>query len=284
MLHNFKNLSAILLIAVIFSVVMTCGCTTGDAAPATVQSPSQPVEISPTTPPAAETIATDEQSQSGSAIQEEVKSATVTLTRPEDVNLVNYTEREFTVPEKAAISWWMFPGYGEETSDYRNYLRATSEEQAERPEEEQYFFSFITDSLDSVEDQSVLKGENDVVLFRGVSEGFSSVILDNAAYIEDAYASTSYDITFSLDSFGPRDSGGYANVLVLERSPGDHILYINEDEREFLIPRGTKWQVVTAVNIDNLTVDADFPLSTNGKEQATYDNVRLIYISEMTGE
>ena len=228
-----------------------------------------------------ETIEPEDVLQSGSAVQENLESATLTLTRPEEVNLLNYTEQDLTVPEKAAISWWMFPGYGEETSDYRNYLRATPEKQAERPDEEQYFFSFITDSLDSVEERSVLKGENDIVLFRGVSEGFSSIILDNAAYIEDAYASTSYDITFSLDSFGPRDSGGYANVLVLERSPGDHIVYINEDEREFLIPRGTTWQVVKAVNVDSLTVESDFPLSTNREEQATYDNVRLIYISDM---
>jgi len=281
MQRNTRIFSAILLMAVVFAVVMTCGCITGDTTPTVASSTPQPTELSTATPVPTETLAVDEQSQSGSAIQEELESTTLTLIRPDEVNLVNYTEREYTVPEKAAISWWMFPGYGEETSDYRNYLRAAPEKQAERPDEEQYFFSFITDSLDSVEEQSVLKGEDDVVLFRGVSEGLSSVILDNAAYIEDAYASTSYDITFSLDSFGPRDSGGYANVLVLERSPGDHILYINEDEREFLIPRGTKWQVVQAVNIDNLTVDADFPLSTNGEEQATYDNVRLIYISEM---
>lgn len=264
--------SVILLIAAVFAVAMTCGCI-GNETTTTVAS----------TPTPAETIAPVEVSQPGSVVQENLESATLSLTRPDEINLVNYTEQDFTIPEKAAISWWMFPGYGEETSDYRNYLRATPEKQAERPDEEQYFFSFITDSLDNVENMSVLKGEKDVVLFRGVSEGFSSVILDKAAYIEDAYASTSYDITFSLDSFGPRDSEGYENVLVLERSPGDQIVYINEDEREFLIPRGTKWQVVKAVNIDNLTVEADFPLSTNGEELATYDNVRLIYISEMTG-
>ena len=272
MQKNARFFLAVLLIAAVIAVAMTCGCIGNDTS-STIAS----------TPTPAETIAPVEVSQSGSAVQENLESATLSLTRPDEINLVNYTEQDFTVPEKAAISWWMFPGYGEETSDYRNYLRATPEQQAERPDEEQYFFSFITDSLDSVEDTSVLKGAEDVVLFRGVSEGFSGVILDDAAYIEDAYASTSYDITFSLDSFGPRDSGGYANVLVLERSPGDHILYINEDEREFLIPRGTKWQVVKAVNVDNLTVEADFPLSTNGEERANYDNVRLIYISEMTG-
>jgi hypothetical protein len=107
-------------------------------------------------------------------------------------------------------------------------------------------------------------------------------VLDHAVYREPAFASTSYDITLALDSFGPRSPDGYRNMIVLERPAGDHALYINEDEREFLLPRGTVWHVVKAVNVENLTVRADFPLHNRTSSTASFDHVRLIYVTETT--
>ena len=75
---------------------------------------------------------------------------------------------------------------------------------------------------------------------------------------------------------------GYRNMIVLERHTGDHALYINEDEREFLLPRGTTWHVVKAVNVENLTVQADFPLHHRTATTASFDHVRLIYVTEAT--
>ena len=91
--------------------------------------------------------------------------------------------------------------------------------------------------------------KNDLILFRGISPGVAASVLDNAEYREPAFASTSYDITLSLDAFGPRSPDGYRNMIVLEKHAGDHALYVNEDEREFLLPRGTRWHVVEAVNV-----------------------------------
>ena len=107
-------------------------------------------------------------------------------------------------------------------------------------------------------------------------------MLDHAEYRELAFASTSYDITLALDAFGPRSPYGYRNMIVLGRHTGDHALYINEDEREFLLPRGTTWHVVKAVNVENLTVQADFPLHNRTATTASFDHVRLIYVTEMT--
>ena len=52
----------------------------------------------------------------------------------------------------------------------------------------------------------------------------------------------------------------YPNVLVLSRQPGDHALYINEDQREFLLPRNTAWDVIRIDEVRSLTVQADFVL------------------------
>ena len=62
---------------------------------------------------------------------------------------------------------------------------------------------------------------------------------------------------------------------VLERRPGDHALYINEDEREYLLPRGTAWSVVKAEDVENLSVNADFPLHDRTTGTASFDHVRL---------
>ncbi|MDD4137166.1 MAG: hypothetical protein PHT99_04630 [Methanoregula sp.] len=79
---------------------------------------------------------------------------------------------------------------------------------------------------------------------------------------------------------GTRSPDGYRNMLVLRRDPGDHALYINEDEREFLLPRGMVWSVEKTVNVRNLIVNADFPLHNRTSNTASFDQVRLIYIKE----
>jgi hypothetical protein len=220
------------------------------------------------------------QGDAGPAVPEPLASADLVLTRPPAVELVPYTARRFPQPTKAAIAWWMSPGFMDNTSEFRMYQRKTAGEQAAFPEEHRIFFDFIGAGLDDAEQQSVL--ENDIILFRGISPGVAATVLDHAVYREPAFASTSYDITLSLDSFGPRSQDGYRNMIVLERQQGDHALYINEDEREFLLPRGTSWHVVKAVNVENLTIQADFPLYNRTAATASFDHVRLIYVTETT--
>jgi hypothetical protein len=162
------------------------------------------------------------------------------------------------------------------TTEFRSYERRTPDVKLTYPEESRIFFSFIQDELDTAEQQSVLTSEH--LLFRGISPGVAGVVMNTSRYHEPAFASTSYDISVSLDSFGVRSPDGYRNMLVLDRDPGDHAIYINEDEREYLLPRGTDWAVTRTVNVENLTVTADFPLHERTTGTASFDHVRLIYI------
>jgi hypothetical protein len=70
-------------------------------------------------------------------------------------------------------------------------------------------------------------------------------------------------------------------MLVIRRNRNDHALYINEDEREYLLPRGMNWSVVRISNVRNLSVNADFPLHNRTTNTALFDHVRLIYIREL---
>lgn len=213
---------------------------------------------------------------------ENLVSASLVLTRPPESDRVPYTLSNFTEPEKASIAWWKSPDFMENTSEFRRYQRATPGQQVGYSEDKRIFFDFIQDSLDSAENRSSLG--SDTILFRGIGSSVAEMILNNATYREGAYASTSYDPVVSLDLFGPPDPSGYHTLLVLERKAGEHALYVNEDEREYLIPRGSAWQVIQSEEIENLTVEADFPLYNRTGMQDSFGRVRLIYITPLEEE
>jgi hypothetical protein len=274
--------TTVALILIVVVVLLAAGGTGGtfSKTPATTcpcPAGTQPVFA---TPPALPAVCPAAIRQAGTspAVPELLASADLELTRPPATDIIPYTDRGFSKSTEASIAWWMSPGFMDNTSEFRMYERRTAEGKAAFPEEHRIFFDFIESGLDDAEQQSVLK--NDLVLFRGISPGVASAVLENAEYREPAFASTSYDITLSLDAFGPRSPDGYRNMIVLERHAGDHALYVNEDEREFLLPRGTRWHVVKAVNIENLTVQADFLLHGRNTTSASFDHVRLISVTE----
>lgn len=212
-------------------------------------------------------------------VPEELESATLSLSKPGVASLVPYMERGFDQPVTASIAWWKEPGFYDNTTEYRRYLRATPEQRSNYTEARRVFFNFITDNLDPAIAASPQKEK--LILFRGISAGLTKSVLDNGTYIEPAYPSTSYDITLSLILFGVRGDDGYKNVLVLQRDEGNKSLYVNEDQREFILPRDTNWSVIKAVNVDNLTIEADFLLLSNNNTTDRVSKVRLIYIKEI---
>jgi hypothetical protein len=213
-------------------------------------------------------------------IPEPLAADTLDLTLPPADDRIPYTSRGFDEPVEAAIAWWMSPGFMDNTSEFRRFERTTGGEKAGYPEEHRVFFTFIENELDSAEQQSVLKADH--LLFRGISSSFAGSVMNMSRYHEPSFASTSYDISIPLDTFGTRGPDGYRSVMVLEREAGEHALYINENQREYLIPRGTEWTVSRTIDVENLTVTADFPLHDRPNGTASFDHVRLIYIRPLT--
>lgn len=216
--------------------------------------------------------------QPGSIIPVTVESTTLSLARPDPVDRINYTGRGFPEQTNAAIAWWMFPGFDDANREYRRYLRGSLEDRATYPAEEQRFFTFITKNLDCAE--QAVRVRHETRLFRGITPSVASLVMNSSQWREAPFASTSYDITVTLDPYANPDAGGYENVLVLSRQPGDHVLYLNEDQREFLLPRNTAWDVIRIEEVRNLTVDADFVLHNRMEKTASFHNVRLIWLRE----
>jgi hypothetical protein len=207
---------------------------------------------------------------------EHLTAETLDLPLPPADERIPYTARGFDEPIEAAIAWWMSPGFMDNTSEFRRYERTTAAGKTGYPEEHRIFFTFIENELDAAEHQSVLK--TDRLLFRGIGPSFAGTIMNTSRYHEPAFASTSYDIAIPLDAFGARGPDGYSNVMVLEREAGEHALYVNENQREYILPRGTEWRVTRTVEIENLTVTAGFPLHERSTGTASFDHVRLISI------
>ena len=215
--------------------------------------------------------------ESGSVISEKLESATLVLTHPPDSDRIPYTKRNFSPSIEASITWWMDPDFMDNTNEFRSYQRASLEKKKTFDTEKQIFYHFIQNSLDTAENGSVL-GSNQI-LFRAISPNVTRMILNNSEYREDAYASTTYDPVACLDIVRKTDTRGFHNLLVLERKTGEHTLFINEDQREYLIPRESYWQVIKAVDIDNLTIKADFTLYNRTNMTDTFENIKLIYIT-----
>ncbi|MDD1728598.1 MAG: hypothetical protein LUQ50_05965 [Methanospirillum sp.] len=272
MRHN-----SILSFSLFLLIIGCCGCIWGLADPITESGGFNPDPLI-----VLHQADTNKTVETGPVASEELESATLVLTHPPDSERIPYTERNFSPSIEAAIAWWMAPAFMDNTSEFRGYQRANSEKRATFDEEKQIFYNFIQDSLDTAENESELK--SDLILFRGISPGVAGMVLNNSEYREAAFASTAYDPAVCLDVFGATDTEGYHNVLVLERKNGEHTLYINEDEREYLIPRGSDWQVVKSIVIDNLTIEADFLLFNRTEMTDSFKNVRLIYITPIQGE
>lgn len=205
-----------------------------------------------------------------------LEEATIILTQPSDLVAHPYTDRDFSSATTASIAWWLSPDFYDTTNMFRTYLRSSSQEQSAYPEEQQIFFGFIRENLDDAIAVSVVQDE--IILFRGISPGFANTVLSHAAYIEDAFGSTSYDITIPLVTYGVRGDDGYKNVLLMSRAAGDHLLYINEGEREILLPRNLSWQVVKVAEIGELTIESDFLLFSNRALSESVSGVRLITV------
>lgn len=86
-------------------------------------------------------------------------SADMVLTKPKPEDLINYTERGFDDGITASIAWWMAPDFMENTTEFRSYLRKSSENKTKYPEEKQIFFDFISRNLDKSEELSHVKND-----------------------------------------------------------------------------------------------------------------------------
>jgi len=175
----------------------------------------------------------------------------------------------------------MEPKFYTYTGDYRGYLR--KDRIGPYTDSERAFYDSATEALDQAEALSVVE-EPSQTFFRGMTaSSFTSKVIADRAYADKAYSSTTYDLTTALSPlFNSPDADGFRTVMVLTKQAGESLLYINDVQREFLLPRGSAFNVTDIEEVLNLTVSSNFPLffapDSADNLTAVFEKVRFLYL------
>ena len=116
-------------------------------------------------------------------------------------------------------------------------------------------------------------------LYLWVSGEQARRIQNDSAFADNGYLVASYDPTVIYHQLWDtgRDKDGYITMVVLDFQKGDHLLFVNTTDREFLIPRGSSWEVTGINTYDQLSFTAD---SIPRYDDMAQTDIRLISTRE----
>jgi hypothetical protein len=197
--------------------------------------------------------------------------AILNITRP--TSLVSYREKKFQPDIEGSIALYL---QDDNADEINGYLRWESVRARTNQSETLRIQSQIT-NIDTAISSSVLNER--VILYAGISGDLPNRIRDERSYAEPGYLICSYDpsVTYQDLIRGRQDKEGYVTMLVIERTRGNRLLFINETMREILLPRGMIWEVVREENINNMDFSTD---ATPRFQNDPVEKVRLLYLTE----
>ena len=208
-----------------------------------------------------------------SETQETLNSAVLNLTKPQ--GFIPYQKRGFNPEVVSAIATYTIYNNSREINNYLRFENVRAEVGLNKSKEER--LEKLKKNLDSALNNSTMP--QDIVLFRGLGGPIVDSIRGNLSYIELGYGSASYDISkpYMYATNNSRDKEGYVNILVMVRHKGEISLYIDENEREILLPRVLTWDMIKEVKVERLYLDTEFaPLVP----KQIYEKVRLLYLKQ----
>jgi hypothetical protein len=120
---------------------------------------------------------------------------------------------------------------------------------------------------------------DDMRLYVGLNSEQSRRVRNDSVFAENGYLIATYDpsVIYRRSWSTGRDRDGYVTMCVLDFHKGDHILFVNASEREFLLPRGGTWDVTNEEVYDQLAFSAD---SVPLYDDIVQTDVRMIYTRE----
>jgi hypothetical protein len=244
----------------IILIVLICGCLQIEPEELPPQTTPRLVEVTPSP-----TVSAN--------IKENTSRISMAIAITSPKKTLSYREMEFPLEVTAAVSNYT---EGKTTDTINGFLRwesvraRTSESDAARIRDQIHLIDYAVFNTTIKENFR---------LYIGVSGEQAKRIRNDSVYSENGYVTGSYDPSViylqTLDS--SRDKDGYLTMCVLDFRRGDHLLLINETEREFLIPHGGIWDVAGEETFEQLTYTAD---SIPRYDDVIQKNIRLIYTQE----
>ena len=195
----------------------------------------------------------------------------IVITSPKQTRL--YTEQDFPPEVKSAVNDF---AAGKTTDTINGFLRWESV-RAKTSQPDNVRIQEQIHNIDYAEFNTTLK-EN-ISVYVGVSGEQAKRIRNESVFSENGYIIASNDpsvVYHQLANTG-RDNEGYLTMCVIDFRKGNHLLFINATEKEFLLPHGGIWDVAGEITYEKLDFSAD---SIPRYEDIIPTKVRLISTKE----
>ncbi|OPX63925.1 MULTISPECIES: ADP-ribosyltransferase [unclassified Methanoregula] len=175
----------------------------------------------------------------------------ISITRPRLTGL--FSAQDFPAEVKAAV---MEYSSGKTSDTLNSYLRWESV-RARTSKQDAATIREQISRIDYAMYNTSLK-EN-ISLFIPLSADQARKVRNESVFSENSYILASYDPSVIYHRFAERsrDNDGYFTMCVIDFRPGSHPLWINETEREFVLPRGGIWDVAGEDTYEKLRFAAD---------------------------
>ncbi|MFA5266677.1 MAG: ADP-ribosyltransferase [Methanoregula sp.] len=254
------SVSAGIIALLILSAILSCGCLDiePEEMPPLAASSVVTLTVSPTVP--ADTM-----------VNTSSTPPPVAITSPKLTKL--YTEYKFPADVEKAVSDF---SRGETTDTINGYLRWESV-RAKTSKEEKARIGQQVSRIDYALFNTT--AQENITVYIGISGEQAKRIRNESVFSENGYIIASYDpseIYHKMANSG-RDSEGYLTMCVVDFRKGNHFLFVNATEKEFIIPRGSIWDVAGEVTYEKLEFSKD---SIPHYDDIIPTKVRLIYTKE----
>ena len=121
--------------------------------------------------------------------------------------------------------------------------------------------------------------QENITFYVGISGEQVKKIRNDSVFSDNGYIIASYDpsVVFHRMADSSRDNDGYFTMCVIDFRKGNHLLFVNTTEKEFLLPRGGIWDIAREETYGQLEYSAD---SIPRYDDIIQTNIRLIYTKE----
>jgi|WetSurMetagenome_2_1015567.scaffolds.fasta_scaffold00637_17 hypothetical protein len=254
------SVSAGIIALLILSAILSCGCLD-----------TEPEEMPPLAASSVVTLTVSPIVPADTRVNPSSTPPPVTITSPKQTKL--YTEYKFPADVEKAVSDF---SRGGTTDTINGYLRWESV-RAKTVREDKTRIGQQISLIDYALFNTTV--QENITVYVGISGEQAKRIRNESVFSENGYAFASYDpseIYHKMATSG-RDSEGYLTMCVVSFRKGNHLLFVNSTEKEFILPRGSIWDVAGVETYEKLEFSGD---SIPHYDDIIPTKVRLIYTKE----
>jgi hypothetical protein len=105
--------------------------------------------------------------------------------------------------------------------------------------------------------------------------------INESRYSENSFVTCSFDpsVIYHSMAVSGRDREGYVSMLVIPQKRGNYLLYVNDTNREVLLPRSMIWELSREERVGRVEFTVESVPRYRDEEMK---NVRQLYMTQLT--